>query len=166
MLKNEDTFIHLQFSSSAFDFFFFSVRCKKPSKVPFQIYLPTLVCDKLYQQKAACIQWKWWSYCSVLGQEISTHACVFASCFTHVVAARKSNKLITSALNLKSNYHKHWSATSLKPHVRYHIGPSCAIKTAAVEFWTRCGVEIVKWGAKTPFICPNGCYMIWIPQIH
>lgn len=165
MLKNEDTFIHLHFSSSVFDFFF-SVQWKEPGKVPFKVYMPALVCDKTYQQKAACIHWKWWSYCSVLGQEILTHACVFASCFTHVLAAKKSNKLIRSALNLKSNYSKHWSATSFKPYVRYHIGPPRAIKTDVVEFWTHCGVEIIMWGSKTPLICPNGCYMIvWIPQI-
>lgn len=71
----------------------------------------------------------------------------------------KGNKWITSALNLMSNYSKHWSATSFEPHVQYHVGPSRANKTAVVGFWRRCGVEIVKWVGKTLLICPNGCML-------
>lgn len=71
----------------------------------------------------------------------------------------KGNKWITSALNLMSNYSKHWSATSFKPHVQYRVGPSRANKTAVVGFWRRCGVEIVKWVGKTLLICPNGCML-------
>lgn len=69
MLKNEDTFIQLQFSSSVFDFFF-QFRWKKPGKVPFQIYMH--VCDKTYQRKAARIHWKWWSYCMCICQLFHT----------------------------------------------------------------------------------------------
>lgn len=153
MLKNEDTFIQLQFSSSVFDFFF---HFGGKNLVRYLSKYTCMFVTKRTNKKQLV---------SIENGEAT--ACVFASCFTHVVAAKRSNKLITSALNLKSNYSKHWSATSFKPHARYHIGPSRAIKTAVIEFWTHCGVEIVKWGGKTPLICPNGCYMIvWIPQIH
>lgn len=47
-----------------------------------------------------------------LGHEIFTHACVSASCFAHVAAAKNSNKLITAALNYRVITAQHWWAKS------------------------------------------------------
>lgn len=145
------------YNFQALHFFQFQLK-KKKKKLALRYlskYVLMLFCDKTRPKgEAARIHWKCWSYCSV--------ACVFASCFTHVVAAKKKkkrNKWITSALNLMSNYSKHWWATSFKPHVQYRVGPSRANKTAVVGFWRRCGVEIVKWAGKTLLIFPDGCML-------